>query len=79
VKEEDMNIDKLASFVLRVTFVAALLLLAIACVERLANSFGYTILPYAPSRMLEFATVFLVAVIALLLRQVRDALRRSPR
>jgi hypothetical protein len=39
--------------------------------------FGYTILQqtYKPGRLLEFAAIFLIFVIALLLRQVRDALK----
>jgi len=74
--------EKLASLALRLTFTASLILVVTACTERIANFFGYTILPeprYSPGRMLEFATVFLVAVIALLLRQVREALRTGAR
>jgi hypothetical protein len=75
-----MTIEKLASLVLRITFAGSLLLIGIACLERLLNYFGYTILPeavYSPGRLLEFAAVFVIVVIALLLRQVRDELRKT--
>jgi len=75
-----MNFEKLASVALRITFLGSLLLIASACVERFVNFFGYTILPeprYSSGRMLELAAVFLIAVIALLLREVRDELRTA--
>lgn len=75
-----MTTEKLASMALRLAFVGSLLLIGTACLERLVNYFGYTVLPettYSPGRMLEFAAVFLIVVIAFLLRQVRDQLRRA--
>jgi len=80
--EHAMNLEKLMSMTMRVLFVGSLVLLAIAVLERLLNLLGYTILPDAatsPGRLLEFATMFLVVVIAFLLRQVRDELRHAHR
>jgi hypothetical protein len=75
-----MNSEKLASITLRTVFGGSLLLIGTACLERAVNFFGYTILPeprYSPGRMMEFASVFLMVVIAFLLRQVRDELRTA--
>lgn len=65
------------SFLSRGLFFAAFLLLAIAVLERLVNYLGFTIVgsSYAPGRMLEFAGIMLLFVIALLLRQAREELR----
>jgi hypothetical protein len=54
-------------------------LLAIAVCEVLTNSFGYTITrgTYTAGRLIEFATVFLLFVVTLLLRQIRDQLNRG--
>lgn len=72
-----MNLDKWNSAISRVFFLAAFLLLALAIVDRFVNFFGYTILSsgYSSGRMLEFAAIMLVVVIALLLRQIREGLR----
>ncbi len=74
-----MGSDLWASMMSRVLFFAAFLLLAIAVIERLVNYFGFTILGagYTPGRMLEFAGIMLLFVIALLLRQTREELRRK--
>jgi len=77
-----MNLEKLMSMMTRVLFVGSVLLMAIAVAERVLNFFGYTILPdstSSPGRLLEFAAIFLVVVIATLLRQVRDELRQAHR
>jgi hypothetical protein len=51
----------------------AFALLALAVCEALANNFGYTITrgAYTAGRLLEFAAVFLLFVVTLLLRQIR--------
>lgn len=73
-----MNLDKLNSLVCRVLFATAAILAALAVLERLVNFAGYTILrgSYTPARMLELAAVFSIFVIVLLLRQVREGLKR---
>lgn len=74
-----MSLDKLSSIVSRLFFLTALALLVLATLERFAVSLGYTILreAYTPGRMLEFAGILLLFSMALLLRQVREELRRT--
>ena len=74
-----MNIDQLSSILCRVFFVGAFGLLALALLERLVFTFGYTIMRGALTggRLLEIAGIALVFVIALLLRQIRDDQRSS--
>jgi hypothetical protein len=77
-----MNLERLVSVVMRVLFGGSLLLMGIAVLERAANFFGYTILPDAtssPGRLIQFSAIFLIVVIAFLLRQVRDELKRAHR
>jgi len=75
-----VNLYNWNSVICRVFFLAAFLLLAVAIVDRFLNFFGYTILSsgYSSGRMLEFAAIMLVVVIALLLRQIREGLGSKP-
>ena len=75
-----MSIDKLSSVISRIFFFSAFLLVALAVLDRLLNSFGYTILrgPYTPGRLLLYAGTFMIFVVALLLREVREELKRRP-
>jgi hypothetical protein len=51
-------------------------LFALAVIEKVANTTGHTILRlYRGGRLLEFAVVLLVFVIALQLREVKDELQ----
>ena len=72
-----MNQDQLISVITRVGFFGASAFMSVAFIELVVRFFGYTILQqtYKPGRLLEFAAIFLIFVIALLLRQVRDALK----
>ena len=74
-----MNFEKWNSTVSRVFFLAAFLLLLIALVDRFVNFFGFTILSggYTSGRVLEFAALMLIVVIALQLRQIREELKAS--
>ena len=69
----------LSSLVLRILFVAAFALAGLAVLEKLANVTGYTVVDarYEPSRLLELAVVPLLFAIALLLREIRDGLRKA--
>lgn len=69
--------DSLTSLMSRVFFIAAFVLLAFAVFEALANLGGYTIMrgTYSAGRLLEFAALLLIFVMAIVLRQVRDELR----
>jgi hypothetical protein len=72
--------EKILTAAMRVLFAIAFGLLAISVFEVLANNFGYTITlrgTYTAGRLLEFATVCLVFVVTLLLRQIRDQLNRG--
>ena len=72
-----MNSDKLSSVFSRVLFLAAMALLALAVIEKIVNVSGYTVIKaYDPSRLLELAATMMVFVIALLLRQVREGVRK---
>ncbi len=72
-----MDSEKLISLGSRILFYLSVLLLFIAVVERLTNIAGYTFLrqTYTPGRLLEFAAVFMIFVIVILLRQIREELK----
>jgi hypothetical protein len=76
----EMTMEKILSSGMRVLFIIAFGLLAVAVSEALANALGYTITRgafgnYTAGRLLEFAAMFLVFVVTLLLRQIRDQLK----
>jgi uncharacterized membrane protein YccC len=68
--------SQLISIVSRVVFIAAFLLAGLAAWEKLANLVGYTLLRgfYSPFGFLQFSVVGLLFVIAVQLREVKDAL-----
>jgi hypothetical protein len=68
-----VDLDKLSSLAERILFVVAFLLLGVAVVARAAiwQPMGYT-----PWHLLELAVVALIFVVALLLRQIRQELRK---
>ncbi len=77
-----MDFDKLTSVVARTFFFGAFVLLVMAVVERLLNMVGASLpgvlrLSEPPSRLLEWAVILLVFVIAMLLRQIREGLKKS--
>ena len=73
-----MSLEKLISLVSRLFFLCAFVLLGLALIERIANAAGYTILQvYRGSRLLEFAVVLLVFVIAAQLREMKAELKRT--
>lgn len=74
-----MTFDKLNSLVCRVFFTLAFALLAISLLEVIAHEMGYTILrrSFDPSRLLEYAVILLVFVVAVLLRQIRQNLSKT--
>ena len=72
-----MSLEKLMSMSSRLFFLGAFVLLGLAVIERVANATGYTILQlYRGGRLLEFAVVLLVFVIAIQLREIREELKR---
>ena len=73
-----MDFALYSSIASRIGFFGAFAFLSMAVVERLANMVGYTTLLSgfsSPGRMLEFAVVLLIFVIALLLRDIREQLK----
>jgi hypothetical protein len=70
--------DKLTSFFQRLFFVVAAILVLLAGLDWIIGLFGWTLswLPYQPGRLFEFAAILIIFVIATLLRQIRDALRK---
>jgi len=63
---------KMTSYVSRILFIGSFALAGLAVWERLSNMFGYTLLRiYSPWRLLEFAAVALLFVIALQLRGLK--------
>jgi hypothetical protein len=74
-----MNYDRLASLVSRAFVFGAFVLIALGVIEYVANMLGYTVigLAHTPSRLIELGAALTVIVIALLLRQIREQLRKS--
>ena len=74
-----MDTAKLNSLVCRLFFGAALLLFAISVLEKVASLMGSTILggTYTAGRLFEFSALLVTFVIALLLREIREELKKS--
>jgi hypothetical protein len=71
-----MNLEKLMSMASRLFFIGSFALLGIAVIERIANAAGYTIMRlYQGGRLLEFAVVLLVFVIAMQQREIKQELK----
>ena len=72
---------QIPSLLTRGLFILAFVMAGIAVWEKLANYFGYTVIGTAvnPSRMLEFAGIALLFVLALLLRDIRHAVMAKGR
>ncbi len=73
-----MDIDKLSHYSMRTFFLVALVLFVVAVVEwvfSLLNIMRPT--GYMPGRLIEFSAMFMVPVITVLLRQIRDELRKG--
>ena len=75
-----MNLEKLTNLIPRIFFFCSFSLLVLAGLEFVVNLFGYTVLrarSYTAGRLLEFSTIFFLVVVVFLLRQVRDALKKT--
>ena len=70
--------DKISSVVSRIFFVCAFLLLSLAFLDKILGLVGWQLsqLPYEAGRLLEFAAILLIFVIALILRQMRELLKK---
>jgi hypothetical protein len=71
--------EKLTSLLSRAFFFISFVFLALSVMESLARRLGYTILRHSfePARLLEYAVILLVFVVAMLLRQIRDGARAA--
>lgn len=66
---------KIMTWLSRLFFAGAFVLLGLAILERVANLFGYTFSPvYQSGRLLEFAVALLVFVIAFQLHAIREGM-----
>lgn len=73
-----MSVENLESAISRLFFFGAFVLLALAIAERIVHLWGYTIVPMIKAEtMLGMATVLLVFVIAIQLREIREAIKRQ--
>ncbi len=72
-----MNIDNLYKIFARSLFFFALAILIVGLIEVAASSLGFTVLrgAYTGGRLVELSAALVVFVIAVLLRQIRDAFR----
>ena len=71
-----MNLEFVFKYFSRALFLIAAAAIIVAFLEWIAEFFGLGFIrTYDPGRLLELAATFLVFVIAVLLRQVRDELR----
>jgi len=71
-------INTLTSILSRLFFSVALILLLIAIIDWFMRLFGWTFswLSYQPGRVFEFSAILMIAVIVLLLRQIREAVKK---
>jgi hypothetical protein len=69
---------KLTSFFNRLFFITAIILFIIAVVDWFLRLFGWTFswISYQPGRIFEFAAMLMIVVMVLLLRQIRDAVKK---
>lgn len=72
-------VDKYTSLFCRLFFAAASILFIIAAISWLIGLFGLKLawLPYQPGRLFELAAIMVIFVMALILRQIREALRKT--
>ena len=73
-----MNLDQLNSAVSRVCFIGGFAFLALVIIEELSLSFGRSFLSnaYTPETLLNIGAILFIVVITLLLRQIREELKR---
>ena len=72
-------IDKITHYFSRIFFFVALGLLGIAILDWLLRFFGYTLswINYQPGRLMEFAGILVLFVIVLILRQIRELMKKK--
>lgn len=71
-------IDKLTSFLCRLLFIISFALLFIAILDRILRIFGWTLswITHTPGRYLEISVMIIIFAIALLLRQIKQGIKK---
>ena len=71
-------INTLTSIFCRIFFIISLFLLFIALWDKFIRLFGWamTWLPYEPGRLFELSALLMIFVIAMLLREIREQLKK---
>jgi len=71
--------EKCMSYLSRLVFWAAMLLVGVAVVDWFMRFFGWTLsfVQYQPGRLFEFAAMLMLIVAVVLLRQIRDSLKQQ--
>ena len=70
-------VDKLTNIFSRFFFLIAILLFFCACLDSVMRFFGWRLSwPYEPAAVLEYSGIVMVLVICLLLRQIREELKK---
>ena len=74
-----MNFELAYKYIARALFLVASVMIAVAFLDLIAEFLGFSIVGdmYEAGRLLELAATLLVFVIAVLLRQIRDTLRKA--
>ena len=72
-----MDLNKWSSIISRLCFVVAFALFVVGIVDWATSLFGSRIVTsYMPGRLIEFGVMFLIPVVTVLLREIRDELRK---
>jgi len=73
-----MDVNKWSSIGSRLCFAVAVVLFVVAIVDWLLTVAGVKVsLGYMPGRLIEFGAMFLIPVVTVLLREIRDELRKA--
>lgn len=74
-----MNYDRVTSVLYRLFAFGTFALLVLAVIESVVKGYKYTVVheKWEPGRLVEFAAISAVFTIALLLRQIREELRKK--
>lgn len=73
-----MSLDKLSSYASRVFCAVSLVLFLCAVIEGLAVKLQFRFwIGHEPGRLVEFAAMLLIPVMTVLLRQIREELRKQ--
>jgi len=75
----DANVDKWSSLGSRLFFAGAMVLFVVAVLEWILGRLGVAakVGGYESGRLVEFAAMFLIPVVTVLLRQIRQELRKK--